>query len=98
MNNKTCSNTCVICLRCFAELQNQHLCYIIIMFIVSGDFNGDGFDDVIIGAPYASEYRGQTYILFGSAHGVANINLQTGSVPAGVGITITGDALYDISG
>ena len=33
-----------------------------------GDVNGDGFDDVLIGAPYASpkpEYSGQAYLVFG---------------------------------
>ena len=32
----------------------------------AGDFNGDEFDDVIIGAPYANNQAGTSYILFGT--------------------------------
>lgn len=30
-----------------------------------GDINGDGFDDIIIGAPGAADAAGQTYVIFG---------------------------------
>ncbi len=39
----------------------------------AGDINGDGFDDVIIGAPSVDEYgfeAGAAYLLFGSASGI----------------------------
>jgi FG-GAP repeat protein/hemolysin type calcium-binding protein len=48
---------------------------------IEGDINGDGFDDLIIGAPYGNpdEIRyegGSTFIVFGKASGFsANINL-----------------------
>ena len=47
----------------------------------AGDVNGDGIDDLIIGAPNADvsnnfSYEGQSYIIFGSDSGfAANINL-----------------------
>ena len=43
----------------------------------AGDFNGDGFDDVIIGARYAGS-GGESYIVFGKASGwAANIDLTS---------------------
>lgn len=35
-----------------------------------GDFNGDGFDDVVLGARYAANKKGEAYVLFG--HAMAN--------------------------
>ncbi|MEH1800566.1 MAG: integrin alpha, partial [Nostoc sp.] len=38
----------------------------------AGDINGDGIDDLIIGAPNADanyEYSGQSYVVFGSKGG-----------------------------
>ena len=31
----------------------------------AGDVNGDGYDDIIIGAPYAASKKGESYVLFG---------------------------------
>ncbi|TXI16784.1 MAG: hypothetical protein E6Q62_10785 [Nitrosomonas sp.] len=45
----------------------------------AGDFNGDGFNDLIIGAPYAGpngDRSGATYVVFGKASGfAATLNL-----------------------
>ena len=35
----------------------------------AGDLNGDGFDDIIVGAPYAAGGRGETYVVFGKDGG-----------------------------
>ncbi|MBL8497875.1 hypothetical protein ABF87_02375 [Nitrosomonas sp. JL21] len=37
----------------------------------AGDVNGDGFDDVIVGAPGASDNSGSSYVIFGKASGFA---------------------------
>lgn len=46
-----------------------------------GDFNGDGFDDFIIGAPQASDggyynFYGSAYIVFGGADGPATLSVD----------------------
>ena len=44
----------------------------------AGDFNGDGFDDVIIGALQANVGAGECYVVFGSSDGFApNLDLST---------------------
>jgi hypothetical protein len=67
----------------------------------AGDINGDGFDDLIIGAPAASGpdgtniNAGATYVIFGGAALPSTINL--GSLGS-AGITIFGADAYDSSG
>jgi hypothetical protein len=41
-----------------------------------GDLNGDGFDDIIVGAP-ASATGGRAYVFHGSAGGIGNCDLAT---------------------
>jgi hypothetical protein len=45
--------------------------------IDSGDINGDGFDDLAIGARWEDYYAGSTYVLFGTASGLGpNVDLD----------------------
>ncbi|WP_445635620.1 FG-GAP repeat protein [Nostoc sp. DSM 114161] len=67
----------------------------------AGDFNGDGFDDVIIGAPTADAnaqtYAGQSYVIFGSSSGFgASLNLS--SLDGSNGFAINGIDERDFSG
>ena len=64
----------------------------------AGDVNGDGFDDVIIGAPEANSgvsNSGEAYIVFGSSN-LSNINL--GNLTAEQGFIIQGNTRDDNAG
>ncbi|MEH1864570.1 MAG: tandem-95 repeat protein, partial [Nostoc sp.] len=67
----------------------------------AGDINGDGFDDLIIGARLASpngQFRaGSSYVVFGSNSGFdAQLNLST--LNGSNGFVINGIDQYDLSG
>ncbi len=66
----------------------------------AGDINGDGIDDLIIGAPNADpngSYSGQSYVVFGSRTPFsANLNLST--INGANGFAINGINLGDRSG
>jgi hypothetical protein len=67
----------------------------------AGDVNGDGIDDLIIGAkgadPNGINYAGQSYVVFGSNSGfAAGLNLST--LNGSNGFAINGIAAYDSSG
>ncbi|QSJ15475.1 FG-GAP repeat protein [Nostoc sp. UHCC 0702] len=67
----------------------------------AGDINGDGFDDLIIGAPGADpngqNYAGSSYVVFGSSSGFgASLNLS--DLNGSNGFVINGIDAYDYSG
>ena len=66
----------------------------------AGDFNGDGYDDVIVGAPGAKTgelLAGQSYVVFGKASGfAASLNLST--LGGSDGFRVSGVANGDDSG
>ena len=66
----------------------------------AGDVDGDGFDDLIIGAPLAEELgtfdRGQSYLIFGKAGGIsATLDLGTLDGTNGFRTKISGNGLHD---
>ena len=67
-----------------------------------GDFNGDGFDDVLVGAPGTcgcvggSDYTGRTWVIFGGAGGFTDIDLA--ALNPADGFVITGVEDFDASG
>jgi len=67
----------------------------------AGDINGDGIDDILIGAhladPNGSDVAGQSYVVFGSNSGFdTNIDLNT--LNGANGFSINGIAAGDLSG
>lgn len=76
----------------------------------AGDVNGDGFDDLIIGARYASPHglaSGAAYVVFGGATRLAALDAADGSVDATIwlsqlnganGFQLSGVAAYDEAG
>jgi hypothetical protein len=69
-----------------------------------GDFNGDGVDDIVIGAPYAGPsftYPGASYVIFGketSTTGNFAADFALGTLNGANGFKITGESSYDYAG
>jgi Ca2+-binding RTX toxin-like protein len=66
----------------------------------AGDVNGDGIDDLIVGARYGDDSgsnAGEAYVIFGVA-GSTRGTLDLGALTAAQGFIIQGDAAYDQAG
>ena len=66
----------------------------------AGDVNGDGFDDLIVGATHADPHgsgSGASYVVFGKASGFA-ANLDLSSLDGSNGFKLSGVAADDWSG
>ncbi len=67
----------------------------------AGDVNGDGFDDLIIGADFADpasrNYAGKSYVIFGGSSLPTTINLSD-NLGTSVGFSILGLTAFDRSG
>ena len=58
----------------------------------AGDFNGDGYDDVVIGVPVEAGYAGAAYVIFGKPRSaISDVNLAAG-LGSTIGVKIKGAA------
>ena len=68
----------------------------------AGDVNGDGFDDVVVGAYHANGggvgiYAGETFVVFGAEDGFA-ASLDLSTLDGSNGFRLDGSAPWDLSG
>ncbi|MBA5249770.1 MAG: hypothetical protein FE834_09645, partial [Gammaproteobacteria bacterium] len=64
----------------------------------AGDVNGDGLDDLIVGASSSDSRKGKSYVVFGKTNGTT-INLSDIASASGIGgFVINGEAANDFSG
>ena len=63
----------------------------------AGDINGDGIDDLIIGAPSADDNAGQSYVVFGTRQGFPDV-LELSALDGTNGFVINGIARFDFAG
>jgi len=65
----------------------------------AGDINGDGFADIVIGAPRASlSHPGETYVIFGKADWSATSLIDPSNLDGTNGFRVDGIDSYDYSG
>src|SRR5688572_523659 len=64
----------------------------------AGDFNGDGFDDLIIGAPYGAGDSGESYVVFGKENWAGTPSVDLTALDGGDGIALVGTKSDDVSG
>lgn len=62
----------------------------------AGDFNGDGFDDILIGTELVSQSSSRDYLIFGKSSGISDIDLASFSITQG--LVISGAETGDLSG
>lgn len=66
----------------------------------AGDINGDGVDDLIIGARYASpvgSLSGRSYVIFGSASGLPG-SIELNALNGTNGFSLNGEDSFDLAG
>ena len=63
----------------------------------AGDVNGDGFDDLIVGAQGANNSSGSSYVVFGKAGGFTS-TIELSSLNGTTGFRLRGVAMDDLSG
>ncbi len=64
----------------------------------AGDVNGDGFADVVIGAPGGNAYAGQTFVVFGKGDWSATPSVNLGALNGTTGFRLDGIVAKDSSG
>ena len=77
------------------EAQNDYSGYSV---SAAGDVNGDGLDDLIIGAPFDRNYSGSTYVVFGKKGNTDKVKLSDIADKKGGGFLIKGESAEDESG
>jgi hypothetical protein len=58
----------------------------------AGDFNGDGLQDIAIGAHYASTYAGAAYVIYGELGGFGTAEFELSTLDGTTGFELTGTA------
>ena len=67
----------------------------------AGDFNGDGYDDLVIGAKsegISPNFNGYAYVVFGGAGLTSGSNINLGAIDGVIGIHLNGVADGDYAG
>lgn len=64
----------------------------------AGDVNGDGFDDLIVGAEYESNVTGTSYVMFGGAMIGGGGSIDPATLDGTAGFTLNGIDPFDGSG
>nr|NKB46770.1 hypothetical protein [Legionellales bacterium] len=63
----------------------------------AGDFNGDGFDDLLIGAAGADSFAGESYLIFGRSDALSS-GINVASLNGVDGFVINGTSIFDNGG